>query len=271
MYFIRDASEQGANLAVLPEYHLTSWVPNHPEFIATSRNSIEFLSRYQALAQELNVSIVPGTFCCVHDDYETAVPDHPAQRMYNVAYFINGGTGEICSSYQKRNLWHPERPFLIPGTQPHQAFDIPHIFGEEYSLRGGLLICWDLAYPEATRQLIADGAKLIIVPSFWHLSDIDHAGGLNAGSEKVFLNSVMAARAFENTCAVVLCNSGGFSQVSMPVLGGYGKLEPGEETMSVVDVDFDILEIAENNYKVREDMERRNWKYTTESDLYNQC
>ncbi len=29
-----------------------------------------------------------------------------------------------------------------------------------------MLICWDLAFPEAFRELIAKGAKIVIVPTF---------------------------------------------------------------------------------------------------------
>lgn len=29
-----------------------------------------------------------------------------------------------------------------------------------------MLICWDLAFPEAFRELIADGAEIVIIPTF---------------------------------------------------------------------------------------------------------
>jgi len=80
----------------------------------------------------------------------------------------------------------------------HQAFDTS--IG-----RVGLLICWDLAFPEAFRKLISQGAKLIIVPAFWLISDSTWAGhGINSKSDVLFTQSCVTARAFENTCGKLM-------------------------------------------------------------------
>jgi len=52
----------------------------------------------------------------------------------------------------------------------------------------------------------------------------------------------------------------GLSQVTVPFKGALGMLGE-EEGMSVVEVDMQILEDAEANYKVREDMRRPGWHY----------
>lgn len=79
--------------------------------------------------------------------------------LYNTAYFISP-TGDILGKYVKKNLWHPERPHLTSsGTQPHEVFDTP--LGKV-----GMLICWDLAFPEAFRALVAKGAEIIIMPTY---------------------------------------------------------------------------------------------------------
>lgn len=54
----------------------------------------------------------------------------------------------------------PERDHLKSSQyDPHIAFDTP--IGKV-----GMLICWDLAFPEAFRELIAQGAQIIIIPTF---------------------------------------------------------------------------------------------------------
>ena len=64
----------------------------------------------------------------------------------------------------------PERSHLTSSRHaPHEVFPTP--LGNV-----GLLICWDLAFPEAFRELIAAGAQLIIIPTFWTLNDCSPAG-----------------------------------------------------------------------------------------------
>jgi predicted amidohydrolase len=132
------------------------------------------------------------------------------------------------------------------------------------------LICWDLAFPEAFRELIAQGAKLIIIPTFWTLKDCNEAGlKLNPSSEALFLDSMLTARTFENTCAIVFANAGGppgegyagLSQVTVPFVGALTKLGSSAEGMSVVDVDMQILEDAESCYRVRSDLASEDWHY----------
>ena len=143
--------------------------------------------------------------------------DQETDILINVAYFI-ANTGAILGKYQKKNLWHPERPHLTSSTSaPHETItDTP--LGPV-----GLLICWDLAFPEAFRELIASGAKTIIIPTFWTLSDCSPYGlSKNPLSEKLFLESVLAARAFENTCSVVFVNAG--AEVGKAERGNYAGL-----------------------------------------------
>ncbi|KUI56189.1 hypothetical protein VP1G_03496 [Cytospora mali] len=272
---IRKAAANGCHVAILPEYHLTSWTPQHPDFITACVDSEAYLARYQALARELDISIVPGTICESHPatEHAPALPEDAKARealqgkeLRNMAHFVSAGTGELAGSYQKKNLWHPERPHLSPGRHvPHSAFDTPLRNADGTPVRAGLLVCWDLAFPEAFRALIADGAQVILIPSYWSVTDVDEEGlALNPDSEKVFLESTVVCRAFENTACVVFCNKGGCSQVALPIVGRVkGDREVGldEEGVIYTEVDLDVLRVAEENYKVREDIKGKGWHY----------
>lgn len=260
--YIRTAAKQGAQLAVLPEYHLTGWAPDLPGWREVHDEATSHLAKYQALARELKVGIVPGTIV----GRQAADSD----KLVNVSYFI-GPDGEVLGQYGKKNLWHPERGHLTADIDtPHRAFDTP--WG-----RVGLLVCWDLAFPEGCRALAADGARIVVCPSFWLADDSGEGGAVNPQCEDIFLNNVCVARAIENTCAFVFVNTAapldskdgrdangaeyaGLSQLALPLKGSVGRLGK-TEGMSLVDLDTKVLDVAENVYKVRYDMASENWHY----------
>lgn len=260
--YVRDAASQGATLAVLPEYHLTGWTPDDPSFAVFAREEAPlYLAKYQALAKELRICIVAGTI--VHSQSSSDTVDDA--KLLNTSTFISS-TGAILGDYTKKNLWHPERPHLSSSgiDDPHSVIDTP--LGPV-----GILICWDMAFPEAFRALVRQGAKIVIIPTFWMLTDCSEEGRRrNPRAEALFLETVLTARAFENTCAVVFVNAGGreedgccgLSQVAMPFIGKVsGSFEGSEEGMRVVEIDMEILQEAEENYKVREDLARSDWHY----------
>jgi predicted amidohydrolase len=53
--FIRSAASQGAELAVLPEYHLTSWLPKDPGFVGLCDQWEVYLRKYRDLAKECGI------------------------------------------------------------------------------------------------------------------------------------------------------------------------------------------------------------------------
>jgi predicted amidohydrolase len=268
--FIRSAAIQGAELAVLPEYHLTSWVPQEPGFKEACGHWKKYLDKYCALARECEIAIVPGTIVELHTDdtHDTtglANGEQEGERLLNVAYYISP-EGEILGKYVKKNLWgNIESHHLASSSRdPHPVFDTP--FGKV-----GMLICWDLAFPEAFREMISQGCKLFIIPTFWtHLDGSTQLGQkLNPSAETLFLDSILTARTFENTCAIIFANAGGppekgylgISQVVVPYVGPVIRMGGCAEGMAVTELDMAIVDDAEDNYQVRAYLARDDWHY----------
>jgi predicted amidohydrolase len=221
------------------------------------------------LARDLEVCIVPGTIVERHSvTPESTLPGSNILKdadgeyqLFNTAYFISND-GKILGSYRKKNLWHTERPHQSRGQEKHVAIDTP--VGKV-----GLLACWDLAFPEAFRELARDGADIIVVPTCWTLDESCESGlALNSGYEPLFLNSLITTRCFENSCAVVFANAGGpsdvyvgLSQIAVPFVGPIDAMKDSSEGMIVADVDLGVLKAAEENYKVREDIMGADWHY----------
>ncbi|KAK0391459.1 hypothetical protein NLU13_0960 [Sarocladium strictum] len=255
---IRKAASEGIALA--------------PSFALTTAQAQGYLQRYQRLAAELHVNICAGTIVLHAWD-----PIDGKQPPYiNTSYFIDHH-GQVLGEYTKTNLWIPERQHLTSNidharqTQTENATFSPHQVIETPLGRVGILVCWDTAFPEAFRQLVLAGAKIIIIPSFWTLRDMSEEGlQHNAECERLFVQSTLVTRAFESTAALIFCNAGGpaeegffgCSQVALPIVGKVpGSFDDGSEGTRVVDVDMKLVDIAERNYRIRQDLGREDWHY----------
>lgn len=69
--------------------------------------------------------------------------------------------------------------------------------------------------------------------------------------------------------AIIFANAGGppghgyagLSQVTVPFIGPITKLGSSGEGVIMVDLDLGILDIAEDNYRIRADLARHDWHY----------
>ncbi|RMZ81072.1 hypothetical protein DV738_g2358, partial [Chaetothyriales sp. CBS 135597] len=271
---IREAAAQGADLAVLPEFHLTG-VADDPKFAVLADKADEYLQKYQALAKGLKINIVPGSLLAPGPP-RRADDGSSKPGLLNIASFISS-SGEVLGSYTKVNLWIPERPHILSGPQaqksapPTSSPDPLHSVFDTPLGRVGMLICWDLAFPEAFRSLILQGAQIIIIPSFWLLSDMSKEGRqYNPESEALFVKSALVSRAFENTCCIIFVNAGGpkeegwagISRVTLPIVGTLpGAFEDSTPGLKIVDIDTSLCDVAESAYKIRQDLAHEDWHY----------
>jgi hypothetical protein len=97
MYMIISSQNLPTNLST---DFLTSWVPQTPGFADLCGQWEIYLKKFQALANEYEICIVPGTIVERHEE-ETS----EEFQLMNVAYFI-GNKGEIIGKYVKKNLWY---------------------------------------------------------------------------------------------------------------------------------------------------------------------
>jgi predicted amidohydrolase len=88
--------------------------------------------------------------------------ERSGDRLYNCAVLF--GPDGVVGGYRKAHLPHLgiDR-FATPGDSSFPVFELP--FG-----RAGILICYDLSFPEAARVLKLDGAQVICVPTNWPIA-----------------------------------------------------------------------------------------------------
>ncbi|MFC7392126.1 nitrilase-related carbon-nitrogen hydrolase [Scopulibacillus cellulosilyticus] len=146
----RQAAEKGADLIVLPELWSSGYYLSFEEFKDLGE-TIEgkIVTTFQKLARELKtVLIVP-------------FPEKEGNHLY-ISSAIIEKTGELIGTFRKSFLWGREQEIFTPGDRVYNVFDT--------SLgKIGVLICYDIEFPEPSRLLALQGAELIIVPSVWSI------------------------------------------------------------------------------------------------------
>lgn len=112
----------------------------------------EFEQEFCKMAKEYGVWLIPGTYYEKRDG-----------KIYNTAPVVTP-EGEIATRYSKIFPFAPYEDGIEPGTEPC-VFDIPGVG------RFGLSICYDIWFPELTRQLVSMGAEVIINPVMASFAD----------------------------------------------------------------------------------------------------
>ena len=152
---VAEAAEHGADLVVLPELSDTGYVfsgPAEARALAAPAADSPTLRHWRALSVQYATAIAAG-FCELGDD----------GRLYNSAAVVSGD--EIRTVYRKAHLWDAEKLVFTPGDGPPPVVDLP--FG-----RVGLMICYDLEFPEWVRLAALGGADVITAPVNWPASDV---------------------------------------------------------------------------------------------------
>jgi len=157
--FVEEAASKGARLLVLPEqslqgylYHLNHQIlPSEASYLYASAEPVSGPSvvRVAAMARESNMYIVFGM--------TERVAISSAGLLYNSAVLV--GPEGVVGVYRKVHA---------PGDEYHvfrQGRDWP-VFDTEIG-RIGMMICYDLRFPEAARELALRGAELLILPTAW--------------------------------------------------------------------------------------------------------
>lgn len=148
---VERAAAAGADLVVLPELVSTG---------ATFANAAEATDRAETLTGPTvtalrGLSARHGVVLAAGFD-ETSGLDRP----YNSAVLVDGG--EVIAHYRKTHLWDREKVLFTSGDQP------PPVVGTRVG-RIGLVVCYDLEFPEVTRRLARQGAQIIAAPANWPL------------------------------------------------------------------------------------------------------
>ncbi len=251
-YFIDALSDYRCDVALFPEFFNAPLMglAHH----RTSVDAIRFLAGFSdqirdeisRLAVSYNINVVAGSVPVVEDD-----------ELYNVSYLCKRD-GTIESQYKLHPTPHEKRDWIMQGGHDLRLFDTD--FG-----RVGILICYDVEFPELARVLSEKEMQILLVP-FW----TDTKNGF------LRVRRCAQARAIENECYVAIAGSCGNlpkvddvdiqyaqsavfspSDFAFPHDAIMAETTPNTEMTLIVDLDLDKLQRLQNEGSVRNYLDRR--------------
>ena len=204
--FIEDFSIKRADLAVLPEMWSSGF--DYGNLDIHAEKTPEILDGLK------NMSASSGITIC------GSLPEKKDGRIFNSMFVID--SGEVKSSYSKIHLFTPT------GEDRGFAAGESAVICQTKAGILGLIICYDLRFPELCRALTLAGAEIIVCSAQWPEARIHH------------WNTLLAARAIENQVFIVASNRcgkdfsiiyGGSSRIISPYGIVIGECGAGEESV----------------------------------------
>ncbi|MEK9713681.1 MAG: carbon-nitrogen hydrolase family protein [Thalassolituus sp.] len=256
-YFVDTVSDYQCDFIVFPEFFNAPMMGLCPETSQTE--AIRFLADFtddirdamSRMAVEYNANIVTGS-----------MPINENGVIYNVSYLCHR-SGKVDEQRKIHITPHEKNDWVIRGGDKLQVF-------ETDAGRVGILICYDVEFPELGRIMSEQGLEILFVP-FW----------TDTKNSYLRVRHCAQARAIENECYVVIAGSVGNlpevesldvqyaqsavltpSDFPFPHDATLSEATANTEMLLFSDLDMDKLRILHNEGSVRNLKDRR-------KDLYD--
>lgn len=147
-----EAAAAGAQVVVLPELATSGYVFEDAAEAAALAEPVDGpgVTAWRTAARRHGITVVGGL--CERDS---------AGRVRNSAVLIDA-SGALRAVYRKAHLFGTEREFFVPGDELPPVVETAHG-------RIGVLVCYDLEFPEWVRRVALAGAELLCAPVNWPL------------------------------------------------------------------------------------------------------
>lgn len=169
-----EAKKNNSQLVVFPELFLSGYsIGNKVNELAETVDG-PYLTKIRDLCKEMNLHVV------------ISFPEDGQDGNYYIASSFIDNNGEVLGTYRKMHLFDIEKKFFTPGEE----FKVVETkFGKV-----GLMICFDVEFPEMARALKLKGADLLIIVN------------ANMHPYKNHHHIYARSRAMENEITVIICN-----------------------------------------------------------------
>jgi predicted amidohydrolase len=237
-------AQSGHDLVVLPEL----WAPGGFSYRTWDERAEPVdgpvASAMSAAARDAGVMLHAGSIIERHAD---GGPGPEGKHLWNTS-LVFAEDGSLAATYRKihRFGFGQGEPRLLEAGDALSLVDVPDPGSDAGVARGALSTCYDLRFPELYRAQLDAGATLFVIPAAWPSARVRH------------WTLLAHARAIENQCVVVACNTagthagvqmGGHSQVVLPT-GDVVAMAGSDEQVLSVEVDMATVAAYRTSFPV---------------------
>ncbi len=218
--FVEKAKNQSADLIVFPELSLTGYVVRDQIYELAETIPGPSTQVIEKIAEKTKTYIVFGM---------PELSEKTQATIYNTAVLVGpkGYIGKYRKMYLPTHSVFEEKRYFRPGYQA-AAFDTE--IGKI-----GLIICYDIFFPEVSRLTRLKGAQLIVCIS------------ASPAVRKTFFEILTAARAIENTAFLAYVNLVGIEN-GLQFWGGSRLIAPNGKVLAKAKYDEEDLVMCDVNY-----------------------
>ena len=155
---IDEAASKGVQLIVLPEMFSCPYKASNFPIFAQKDGEKNWTTLSEA-AKKNKVYLVAGS-----------MPEREGEKIYNTSYAFDRD-GKQIAKHRKMHLFNCDIPggAFFHESETLTAGNEVTVFDTEYG-KIGLMICFDIRFPELSRLMTDRGAKLIIVPAAFNMT-----------------------------------------------------------------------------------------------------
>jgi 5-aminopentanamidase len=217
---IRGAIDAGARVVVLPELATSGYVFES----AAEARSVAIAPNHAVFAEWASI-VKPADGVAIVGFAELGQDG----LVYNSAAVVDGSG--VLAVYRKVHLWAKEKLVFEPGAAEPPVVDTP--VGKI-----GVLICFDLEFPEFPRSVALRGAELIAAPTNWPRETVPEG-------ERVPEVTVSMAAAYSNHVAIACCDRAGLERgqewnEASCIIDEHGWVVATPDDAGVVTADLDL-------------------------------
>jgi len=217
---VTKAKKQGADFVIFPELSLTGYVVRDQIYELAETIPGPSTKAIESIARKTRAHLVFGM---------PELSEKAQATIYNTAVLVSpeGVIGKYRKMYLPTHSVFEEKRYFRPG---HQAATFDTRLGKI-----GLIICYDVFFPEVSRLTRLKGAQLIVCIS------------ASPAVRRTFFEVLTVARAIENTAFLAFVNLVGIED-GLHFWGGSRLIGPGgkvlvqakydEEDLAICDVDY---------------------------------